>query len=158
MVPGSRDADALDRFLIHETISRSAGFLYDDGDFDRLAQLWAEDAIFDVRPKPQFTDMPLHGRDAIVGMMRARQPVVYATEPRRHLITNITVDELTADYAKCRSYMTLLSVLEGARNESLAVMGGATYYDELRKTDGSWQLVSRLSDLYGGSFSDRPEG
>jgi 3-phenylpropionate/cinnamic acid dioxygenase small subunit len=155
-VPDLSGDGALDRFLIHEVISQSAGFLYDDGDFDGLARLWAEDSVFDVRPKPHFTDMPLRGREAIVAMMRARQPVVYATEPRRHLITNITVDELSDGYAKCRSYMTLLSVLRDARDKSLTVMGGATYYDELRKIDGSWQLVSRLSDLYGGSFSYRP--
>jgi 3-phenylpropionate/cinnamic acid dioxygenase small subunit len=156
-VPENSTETALDRLLIEEVIGLSAGFLYDDGDFDKLSELWAEESVFDVTPKPHFTDMPLHGRDAIISMMRARQPEVYAAEPRRHLITNVTFDELTPDYAKCRSYMTLLSVLADKRNESLTLMGSATYYDELRRINGKWQLVYRLSALYGGSFSYRPE-
>ncbi len=39
--------------------------------------------------------------------------------------------------------------------ETLEVMGGATYYDELRKDDGNWVITHRKSALYGGSFSDR---
>src|ERR1700735_1025265 len=94
--------EALDRIMIHEVVSMSAGFLYDTGDFDNLENLWSVDAIFDVEPKPEFTDMPLHGRDAIVGMYRQRQPEVYAREPRRHVITNIVIDELTDTPARRR--------------------------------------------------------
>ncbi len=42
---------ALDRVMIHEVIALSAGFLYDEGDFDALEKLWAPDAVFDVEPK-----------------------------------------------------------------------------------------------------------
>lgn len=146
---------ALDRFMIHEVISLSAGFLYDEGDFDALETLWAHDAVFDVEPKPEFSAMPLRGRDAIIGMYRKRQPEVYGYEPRRHVITNITIDEMDATTARCRSYMTLLSVLAASPLGSLELMGAATYYDELRKDEGRWMLTYRRSVLYGGSFSDR---
>lgn len=147
--------EALDRIMIHEVVSLSAGFLYDTGDFDNLENLWSTDAIFDVEPKPEFTDMPLHGREAIVGMYRRRQPEVYSQEPRRHIITNIVIDELTDTSARCRSYMTLLSVLASDPLHTMQLMGAATYYDELRKEEGQWRLTYRRSELYGGSFSDR---
>lgn len=141
--------------MIHEVVALSAGLLYDTGDFDALEQLWAADGVFDVLPNPDFTEWPLRGREAIVGMFRDRQPKAYAPGPRRHIITNIVVDELTATTARCRSYMTLLSVLSDNISGSLQLIGEATYFDELRKEDGRWQLTYRRSELYGGSFSER---
>lgn len=154
-MPDNIGQEAIDRIMIHEVVALSAGFLYDTGDFDALEKLWTVDAVFDVEPKPEFTDMPLHGREAIVGMYRQRQPQVYGHEPRRHIITNIVVDVLTSTTARCRSYMTLLSVLSENPLGTLQLMGAATYHDELRKEEGRWMLSYRRSELYGGSFSDR---
>jgi hypothetical protein len=149
------EQEALDRVMIHEVVALSAGLLYDTGDWNALEQLWATDGVFDVLPNPDFTKWPLVGRDAIVGMYRDRQPKAYLPGPRRHIITNIVVDELTATTARCRSYMTLLSVLSANLSGSLQLIGAATYFDELRKEDGRWQITYRRSELYGGSFTER---
>jgi hypothetical protein len=156
-MPQNLEQEALDRVMIHEVIALSAGFLYDDGDFDALEQVWASDGVFDVLPNPDFIEWPIRGREAIVAMFRDRQPKAYLPGPRRHIITNIVVDELTATTARCRSYMTLLSVLSANLSGSLQLIGAATYFDELRKEDGRWQITYRRSELYGGSFSERKD-
>lgn len=117
-----------DRVAITELIS-SHGHLFDNGELERLGELFTEDVRYDVT---QVGGGVLSGIEAI--REAARQ--LGDRNPVAHHVTNIVVTDLQDDTAHVRS-------------KGLAVMtdgttGSATYEDTVVRTEAGWRLQHRV--------------
>ena len=128
----------LDRLLAeHEIaglITRYAVF-NDDGDFDAVATLFAENGQF-IRPSG---GDPVVGRAAILASYQGRPPRV-----SRHLIANIVVEVTSETEATARSTMVLYTAPVGAlpaEANTPALLGG--FRDTLVNTADGWRFASR---------------
>lgn len=130
-----------DRLAIHELFATYA-HTYDQGRLDDLADLWTEDAVFEIRGSIGSMPTVMAGRDQIVAHMRARHE---ATRPvqRRHVITNVVVESLDGDTATAAATLLLGSTLDGLL--SLPVTG--RYEDELARVDGRWRIRRQVLTL-----------
>jgi len=115
---------------------------YDQGRLDRLGDLWTDDATFEIRGSIGGFPNLLSGRDEIVAHMRDRHA---ATRPaqRRHVITNVLIEELDESSARVSAYLLLGSTVEGQL--SLPVTG--RYEDELARTDDGWRIRRQVLTL-----------
>lgn len=117
-----------DRFAIAETIAMH-GHLFDEGQLDRLDELFTSDVVYDVS---DFGQGVLHGIDAI----REAALALGSRNPLAHHVTNIVVtgsgDENTAT----------------VRSKAIAIMGdgrcgSATYLDTVCRQPGGWRISHR---------------
>jgi ketosteroid isomerase-like protein len=118
---------AEDRCAISETISLH-GHLFDEGDLDRLDELFTADVVYDV------TDVgmkPLHGIDEI----RRATLELGAANPVAHHVTNIIITSVAGTCVKARCKAIVVKK-DGS-------CGSATYVDTLRREDGRWRLSHR---------------
>ena len=121
--------DLADRLELHELPGRY-GDAIDDRDWDRLDQIFTDDAVFDL------TDLGsqlLEGLDRIKAFMDTE-----ANHPRTHTMTNIYVDE-TPSGVKLNFRIIALQP-EGR-------VGTASYYDEVVKTADGWRVKHRVITL-----------
>lgn len=135
----ARDAAAA-RQEISEVLSRYAVYV-DAGEFDRLETLFASDATFDITPDPKIVPVPAVGRRKIREVLEGRYDVVSNTDQRRHLITNLVIDELGDDEAVTRCFLTVLSIPKSGG--SVELRGTGVYHDRLRRIDGFWLIAER---------------
>ena len=118
--------DVADRIELHELPGRY-GDAIDDRDWDRLDQIFTDDAIFDL------TDL---GEPRLNGLAEIKRYMDEdAKHPRAHLMTNIYVDE-TPDGAQL-SFRIVALLPE-------RVVGTASYYDDVVKTPGGWRVKNRV--------------
>lgn len=129
------------RLDIHQLFATYA-HTYDEGRLDRLGELWTEDARFEIRGSIGGFPSLLSGRDEIVAHMRDRHA---ATQPaqRRHVITNVLIEQLDLSSARVSAYLLLGSTAEGRL--SLPVTG--RYEDELARTDEGWRIHRQVLTL-----------
>ena len=125
------DITAEDRLAIHDVIALH-GHVADDRDWDRLGDLFTDDAVLDLE---DFGYGTLHGLQAILDLSRGSQDD--KGQPLGHHATNIIV--IGQDKAG-----------EGvrARSKALAVMadgtsGTAVYEDTLRREAHGWRISRR---------------
>ena len=121
--------DVADRLELHELPGRY-GDAIDDRDWDRLAQIFTDDAVFDL------TDLGaprLEGLEAIKVFMDTE-----AQHPRTHMMTNIYVDE-TSEGVKLN--FRIVALLPENRT------GTASYYDDVVKTADGWRVKHRVTTL-----------
>ena len=78
------------------------GYLNDERDYEALAELFTEDAVF---CRPSAPDKPITGREAILAAFKTR-PTDTVTF---HLVTDVLVEVDSADRARARSRILLLS-------------------------------------------------
>lgn len=135
----AREAAAA-RQEISEVLCRYAVYV-DDGEFDRLETLFASDATFDISPDPKIVPVPAIGRRQIREILEGRYDVVSKVDQRRHLITNLVIDELSDREAVTRCFLTVLSVPK--RGGSVELRGTGVYHDRLRRADNDWLIAER---------------
>ena len=116
-----------DRSAIAELISLH-GHLFDEGELDRLDELFTADVVYDVR---DFGQEPLRGIDAI----RAAALALGGANPIAHHVTNIVITEVDDDTAAARSKG--LGVMEGGK------LGSVTYVDSLCRGADGWRISNR---------------
>ncbi|WP_395103935.1 nuclear transport factor 2 family protein [Actinomadura sp. SCN-SB] len=121
---------------IENTFHRWA-LAYDERDMDTMADCFAEDAVLTMTIADGDLIGPFDGREAIMGLMR--DSLASQTDQRRHLTTNIIIHEEDATSATTESYLTLLSVENGA----IRVLSSGKYQDRLVNEDGVWRLSKR---------------
>lgn len=100
----------------------------DEGDFERLGELFVDDVVYDVSA---FGGGRLTGPRAVADAGRA----LGDRNPLAHHVTNIVVVELDGDRARVRSKG--LAVMTGGGT------GSVVYDDELRRTPGGWRIAVR---------------
>ena len=121
--------DVADRLALHELPGRY-GDAIDDRDWDRLEQIFTDDAVFDL------TDL---GEPRLDGLAEIKRYMAEdAKHPRTHLMTNIYVDE-SADGV--RLFFRIVALLPER------VVGTASYYDEVVKTAAGWRVKNRVITL-----------
>jgi ketosteroid isomerase-like protein len=121
---------AENRCEIAETLSLH-GHLFDQGQLDRLEELFTPDVVYDV------TDVGM-GMRTLVGIDEIRRAGLELGEdnPIAHHVTNIVITGNSDDEATCQSKG--LAVMADGRCVS------ATYLDTLRRTDHGWRLSHRV--------------
>lgn len=132
------------RMEIQDVIARYSVHI-DAGEFDRLQLLFADDAVFDVTPDPVFMKVPVKGGRAIREALEARYRVVVKEAQRRHVMTNTIFDELTADRASTRTFLTVLSVPKGAGG--IELRGTGVYNDKFVRQGGAWRIRERFLEM-----------
>lgn len=118
--------DTADRLELHELPGRY-GDSIDDRDWDRLATIFTDDAVFDL------TDL---GGPRLVGLAEIQRFMDEdADHPRTHTMTNVYVDE-TDDGVML--HFRILAQLKGGR------VGTASYHDLVVKTADGWRVKDRM--------------
>lgn len=118
--------DPADRLELHELPGRY-GDAIDDRAWDRLDQIFTEDAVFDL------TDLGAPRLEGLAAIKRYMDED--ADHPRTHTMTNIYVDE-TAEGVTL-SFRILALLPEGR-------VGTASYYDGVVKTPQGWRVRHRV--------------
>ena len=123
------DITAEDRLDIHDVIALH-GHIADDRDWDRLGDLFTDDAVLDLE---DFGYGTLHGLQAIKDLSRGSQDD--KGQPLGHHATNIIVVGQDGEGVR-------------ARSKAVAVMadgtsGTAVYEDTLRRGDHGWRIIRR---------------
>ena len=135
----AREAAAA-RQEISEVLCRYAVYV-DDGEFDRLETLFASNATFDISPDSKIVPVPAIGRRKIREILEGRYNVVSPVDQRRHLITNLVIDELSGDDAVTRCFLTVLSIPKSGGPVELR--GTGVYHDRFRRIDYDWLIAER---------------
>ncbi len=117
-----------DRLDIHELISLY-GHLMDEGSFERLGEIFTDDAVFDLSG---FDGTRFEGLEAIVRMMEESRQ-----HPLGHHASNIVVQP--GDPVRVLSKG--IGVGHGGR------VGSVVYRDCLRRTGRGWRISERCCEL-----------
>jgi len=125
-----------DRVELHELIGRAACAL-DQGDLATLEASFATDAVMSVQIGDAEPLGPFEGREAIMALMR--DTIVQQTAQRRHVVTNVFIDDADAGHARLTSYLALFATSDGASR----LLWTGIYRDEVRLTAGRWVLARR---------------
>lgn len=145
------------RLEILDVIAKYAVHM-DEGEFEALGPLFAEDAVFDITPDPEIVPNPLRGREAILGSLRERHELVRRDARHRHLMTNTAFDELEGERARTRTFLT---VLAAPHTGGVNVRGCGVYDDRFERRDGRWVIAGRkvfLDALGPGRVGVDPAG
>ncbi len=123
------DITAEDQLAIHDVIALH-GHVADDREWDRLGDVFTEDAVLDLE---DFGYGTLHGLAALRDLSRASQDD--KGQPAGHHVTNIIITGRDGESAR-------------ARSKALAVMpdgtsGTAEYEDTLRPGKHGWRISHR---------------
>ncbi len=117
--------DIADRLELHELPCRY-GDAIDDRNWDRLRDIFTDDAVFDLTGVGA---RRLEGIDDIVHFMN-----IEASHPKTHMMTNIYVDEHEETVTMNFRIVALLGK---------GLVGTASYYDRVVKTDHGWRVQHR---------------
>lgn len=132
-----------DRLGIHELMGRAA-FALDERDLDVLEASFAGDAVMSVKIAGSDPLGPFDGREAIMGLMK--DSMAQQTDQRRHVVSNLFIDDADPERPSVTSYLTLF----GTENGEVQLICTGIYRDEVRRENGRWVLARRHLDL------DRP--
>lgn len=119
---------AEDRWMIGETLSLH-GHLFDEGQLDRLGELFTADVVYDV------SDL---GFDVLVGIDAVRDAALAlgSANPLAHIVTNIIITETgERDTAAVRSKAIAIKADH--------TCGTATYVDTVRRQPDGWRISRR---------------
>ena len=133
-----------DKLLIQEVVARYS-YSYDGGDADAFAQLFVEDAIFEVIvPTQSRPVVSVLSRAAIREWAVQRHELTAGTQAR-HYQSGLLFDELTANTARTRTM--LLLTRQGTPDSAPLLQLTGVYHDIWRKTGEGWRLVHRVAHL-----------
>lgn len=110
---------------------------YDDGDMDAVQTAFADDAVLTMKIAGGAEVGPLKGVDEIMGLYRSAHES--QTDQRRHITTNLLVEEIDDTTVRTVSYLLITS----AENGALRTLSTGKYADEWTKADGTWRLARR---------------
>jgi 3-phenylpropionate/cinnamic acid dioxygenase small subunit len=132
------DIELADRLELHELPGRY-GDAIDDRNWDRLRQIFTDDAVFDLTG---VGSRRLEGIEDIVHFMN-----VEAAHPKTHMMTNIYVD--VADDNVTMNFRIVALLGKG-------LVGTASYYDHVVKTADGWRVKHRECMIHRRDKLDAP--
>ena len=142
------------RCAITDLVSRYAHIIDHRGAdaVEEFAALFAEDARFDVLPRPEGTSFPARGSMVIARLMFGRRDAGDAVAKRRHLMSSVLVDDLTESRARVSSVLTHLRL-----DQPVPTIINTGFYDDIvvRGGDGQWRFESRFLTMEYG-LAKRP--
>lgn len=116
-----------DRLAIHELIGLH-GHLMDNGEFDRLDELFTRDVVYDLR---DYGGAELRGIAAIVQASRS----LGDANPLGHHVTNVVIAEVDGDVVHV--------VSKGLGVRADGSCGSVVYRDAVRKEVSGWRIARR---------------
>jgi hypothetical protein len=139
LVAAPQAGEAIDRLLIAERIARY-GWAYDERDRQGLGDCFTEDGVWEGQIMGTDPVGPFEGRQAIVDFLTGFWDE--QTDQRRHVLTNVILDEVKGDTATGHAYLILL----GSTEASMTPLTAGPYRFELSRdsADGVWRM-SRLA-------------
>ena len=137
-------AEAIDRALIAERIYRY-GWAYDERDQALFADCFIEDSVWEGNVMVEVAVGPFIGRDAIVTFNTDFWKV--QVDQRRHIFSNVTIDDLSETSAVAHAYLLLTSSQESAMTP---VTTGA-YRIEVVKEATIWR-IKHLTSSFDAAF------
>lgn len=135
--------DVHDRLSIIDRLSRY-GHAYDQGDLDALAACFTGNATFSIAGGIGGMPAVMRGREEIRARMAARREAT-AHAQRRHIITNVILDDDGPDRVRAASYLLLGSTEDGVLH--LPVTG--RYVDVLVRQGDGWAIAERTLTMDG---------
>lgn len=135
--------DIADRVAIVDTLHRY-GHCYDEGDFEGLGACFADDATFTIGGGIAGMPATMRGRSEILSRMTARREATAGSQ-RRHIITNVILDDDGEGRVRAASYLLLGSTEDGELR--LPVTG--RYVDVLVRDGSRWVIVDRTLTMDG---------
>ena len=130
--------DVAARLELHELPGRY-GDAIDDRNWDRLREVFTEDAVFDLTGVGM---RRLEGIEDIVQFMN-----VDAQHPKTHMMTNIYVN--TQDDTVTMNFRLVALLGKG-------LVGTASYYDHVIKTEDGWRVKHRECMIHRRDKLDAP--
>jgi len=125
--------NALDRLHIQEVFARW-GLYYDEAQSDLIGSLFTEDAVFQVTEGSVNPIVNIKGREAII--KTTTDAIRQQGDQRRHAISNIVIEKMTANEATAYAYAIVT-----AANDGLILNASVIYSTDLhRGTDGVWRF------------------
>jgi ketosteroid isomerase-like protein len=135
---------ALDRLAIAERVYRY-GWGFDERDRDLLGDCFTDDAVWEGSIMGQVSVGPFEGREHIVEWLATFWD--QQRDQRRHIFTNLIVQDLTEDTATAHAYLLLTATAEA----TLMPQTNGPYRFELAREDDSWRIV-RLAAGFDAPF------
>lgn len=115
---------------------------FDDNDMTEMADTFTDEAVLSMRIGDGDLIGPFEGKEAVLKLMT--DSLAGQTDKRRHVTTNLVMASETDTTASVRSYLTLISISDGAAK----VLSTALYDDDLRReSDGAWRFTKRHIQL-----------
>lgn len=136
---------ATDRLLVGERVARY-GWSYDERDHAALAECFAPDGVWEGLLMGGDRVGPVHGREAIADFLAGFWQE--QADQRRHLFTNVVVDELGPAHASAHAYL-LLTAANGAT--TTPVTTGPYRFEVVREPDDVWR-IARLAAGFDAPF------
>lgn len=130
----------VDRVLIMDRIFRYA-WGFDERNLEGIGECFTEDGIWEGWIEGTEQVGPFEGRAAIQRFMGDFFP--HQQDQRRHVFTNIIIDDFTGASATAHAYLLLMGSTHG---ETVPVTVGPYRFDLVKGDDATW----RLEHLYGG--------
>ena len=129
-----------DRGAIENTLA-SWALGYDQREPERMERCFTPDAelIMDIRGAEQMG--PYIGRAEVMKHFLDHHAI--QTDQRRHITTNVVVDDETDDTASVISCLTLLVTEDNV----IRLQASGLYHDQFVKTESGWQIKQRRIEL-----------
>lgn len=138
------DGEAIDRTLIAERIYRY-GWAYDERDRALFADCFVDDSVWEGNVMGGTPVGPFVGREAIVEWNTAFWNE--QDDQRRHIFSNVIVDDLDGLHATAHAYLLLTSAVHSAMTP---VTTGAYRIDVLKESD-AWR-IKHLTSSFDAAF------
>lgn len=123
-----------DRSLIAEQIYRY-GWSYDERDLSGLGECFSLNGVWEGLIMGEIPVGPFTGRESIVAWLTDFWKE--QTDQRRHIFTNIVLDDLTPNSATAHAYLLLLA----SSNATLIPQTTGPYrFEMLKESDGVWRI------------------
>lgn len=141
-----------DRMELHELAGRY-GDAIDDRAWDRLAELFTQDAVFELRGmedayEEELSGIKMEGLQEIKSFMAAPDN----NHPPGHFMTNVHVDEI--GHVIQLSFRGIFPLPHASNGEVGNKIVFGSYWDRVVKTESGWRIqhkvfsLKRLADLW----------
>ena len=147
MSPMAHDTDGargLDRVLIAERLYRY-GWSYDERNRELLADCFTEDAVWEGNVMGGEIVGPHEGRDAVMEFLTGFWEI--QDDQRRHIFTNVIVDDLTETTAVAHGYI----LLTASKDATMTPVTAGPYRLAMRKQADGWR-IARLTGGFDAPF------
>lgn len=132
--------EAADRVAIQEVLARSA-YALDERQLEMLEDTFSSNATLVIDIAGADAEMSFAGREAIMGLMTTS--MAEQSDQRRHVVTNVFIENEQGDRAVVVSNVTITSVENGA----IRLVTSGLYRDEVLREDGVWRIAHRRIEL-----------
>lgn len=144
VAPDATGSSAIDRLLIVERACRY-GWCYDERNAELLGDCFTADGVWEGRIMGEQVVGPFEGRHAIVQWLMGFWP--QQSDQRRHMFTNVLIDDLTDTTATAHAYLLLTRSADAA----MAPVTVGPYRFLMARDAGVWR-ISRLIAGFDAPF------